>query len=155
MKASTLFTMFFTVLSIICCSKNDNPTNYDVRTDLLFKRSDGTFLKKEDITWVKVTYQVGDRLVEPRLNLGHPNGYTIEEDENGNALVLVFPYSELGINESKNIVKINDNKPDTLTTLFDAPNKNSIYCAEVLVNDTLRWDTREARRIVTVELRRE
>ncbi|MBK8698462.1 MAG: hypothetical protein IPN29_02530 [Saprospiraceae bacterium] len=110
--------------SVGCDMKTDCCTIIDTAVQILYKNEIGDNLINSnsdfDESKIKVYYKIGSEFEYVyNGNLDSPNMHRIDEDENGNLILTVYPSNSYEGNQSTTLVELNQNVVDTLVCEFE------------------------------------
>ena len=120
------------LLGIISCEKKTNCcTIIDTNVQILYKNELGENLINSNSDFeesnIKVYYKNGNEFEYIyRGNLDSPNMYRIDEDENGNSILTIYPSNYYEGNQSTTLVELNQNVVDTLVCEFELDDNREI-----------------------------
>ena len=127
------------LLGIISCEKKTNCcTIIDTNVQILYKNELGENLINSNSDFeesnIKVYNKNGNEFEYIfRGNLDSPNMYRIDEDENGNSVLTIYPSNYYEGNLSTTLVELNQNIVDTLICEFEL-DSNSEICKRAWLN---------------------
>lgn len=124
---------------MFACQRDIRPIR-DTTVHVRYVTLDSPALGPESFKNIKVERLVEGKTLQPVPATGHDAGYELYEDINGDMIIKIFSFPEIGTQRASLIMSIADNQQDTLTLFFEAPNEVSMICSSVLINDSLTWD---------------
>ncbi|MCB9301804.1 MAG: hypothetical protein H6566_14250 [Lewinellaceae bacterium] len=126
------------IVNIGCDKKTDCCTIIDTDVQILYRNELGENLINSttdfEETNIKVYYKNGNEFEYIyKGNLDLPNMHRIDEDENGNLILTIFPSNYYESNQSTTLIELNQNVVDILVCEFELGSNREI-CKRAWLN---------------------